>query len=138
MVFRLLDDITVAVHYLVMGYIVFGGFLAWRWRWTIVTHGLFICWAVITLVFPWANCPLTLAENLLPPAGRVAAAQRRVHRHVHHRNPLPDQRRAPGAHHRRDAGAGVVDRVRPAAQPRPPVQAPHQDGRLRYRITVTG
>ncbi len=63
MVFRLLDDITVAVHYLVMAYIVFGGFLAWRWRWTIVTHALFICWAVITLVFPWANCPLTLAEN---------------------------------------------------------------------------
>ena len=69
MVFRLLDDITVAVHYLVMGYIVFGGFLAWRWRWTIVTHGLFICWAVITLVFPWANCPLTLAENYFRQLG---------------------------------------------------------------------
>lgn len=69
MVFRLLDDITVAVHYLVMGYIVFGGFLAWRWRWTIVTHGLFICWAVITLVFPWANCPLTLAENYFRQQG---------------------------------------------------------------------
>jgi hypothetical protein len=63
MVFRVLDDVTVAVHYLVMAYIVFGGFLAWRWRWTIVVHGMFICWAVITLVFPWANCPLTLVEN---------------------------------------------------------------------------
>jgi hypothetical protein len=72
MVFRLLDDITVAVHYLVMGYIVFGGFLAWRWRWTIVTHGLFICWAVITLVFPWANCPLTLAENYFRQQGGLA------------------------------------------------------------------
>ncbi|HEX4226930.1 MAG TPA: DUF2784 domain-containing protein [Pseudonocardiaceae bacterium] len=72
MVFRLLDDITVAVHYLVMGYIVFGGFLAWRWRWTIVTHALFICWAVITLVFPWANCPLTLAENYFRHLGGLA------------------------------------------------------------------
>lgn len=69
MVFRVLDDITVAVHYLVMGYIVFGGFLAWRWRWTIVAHALFICWAVITLVFPWANCPLTLAENYFRQQG---------------------------------------------------------------------
>ena len=69
MVFRALDDFTVAVHYLVMGYIVFGGFIAWRWRWTIVTHGLFICWAVITLVFPWANCPLTLAENYFRQQG---------------------------------------------------------------------
>ncbi|HEY4017948.1 MAG TPA: DUF2784 domain-containing protein [Pseudonocardiaceae bacterium] len=69
MVFRLLDDFTVAVHYLVMAYIVFGGFLAWRWRWTIVTHGLFICWAVITLVFPWANCPLTYAENYFRQLG---------------------------------------------------------------------
>ena len=32
MVARVLDDITIAVHYLVMGYIVFGGFLVWRWR----------------------------------------------------------------------------------------------------------
>jgi hypothetical protein len=59
---RLLDDLTVAVHYLVMAYIVFGGFLTWKWRWTIVTHGLFIAWAVYSLLFP-INCPLTMLEN---------------------------------------------------------------------------
>lgn len=62
MVGRLLDDLTVAVHYLVMAYIVLGGFLAWKWRWTIVTHALFICWAVFSLLYP-INCPLTLLEN---------------------------------------------------------------------------
>lgn len=62
MIYRMLDDITVVVHYLVMAYIVFGGFLAWRWRWTMVVHGLFICWAVVTLTVPNANCPLTYLE----------------------------------------------------------------------------
>jgi hypothetical protein len=63
MIFRLLDDVTVGAHYLVMGYIVFGGFLAWKWRWTIVAHLVFIVWAVLSLSFTWAQCPLTMLEN---------------------------------------------------------------------------
>lgn len=59
---RLLDDLTVAVHYLVMAYIVFGGFLAWKWRWTIITHVAFIGWAVYSLLQP-ISCPLTLLEE---------------------------------------------------------------------------
>jgi uncharacterized protein DUF2784 len=62
MVARVLDDITVAVHYLVMGYIVFGGFLVWRWRRTLPIHALAITWAVISLIFP-ISCPLTFLEN---------------------------------------------------------------------------
>jgi hypothetical protein len=62
MVGRVLDDITVAVHYLVMGYIVFGGFLVWRWRWTLPIHALAIVWAVISLIFP-VTCPLTWLED---------------------------------------------------------------------------
>ncbi|HWE88883.1 MAG TPA: DUF2784 domain-containing protein [Pseudonocardiaceae bacterium] len=62
MVGRVLDDITVAVHYLVMAYIVFGGFLAWRWRWTMIAHIGMICWAVISLLYP-VSCPLTWLEN---------------------------------------------------------------------------
>jgi hypothetical protein len=62
MVARVLDDITVAVHYLVMGYIVFGGFLVWRWRRTWPIHALAIIWAVISLTFP-ISCPLTFLEN---------------------------------------------------------------------------
>jgi hypothetical protein len=62
MVGRVLDDITVGVHYLVMGYIVFGGFLAWRWRWTMSIHLLAIAWAVLSLIVP-VTCPLTWLEN---------------------------------------------------------------------------
>jgi hypothetical protein len=57
-----LDDVTVAVHYLVMGYIVFGGFLAWRWRRTMYVHLVAIAWAVFSLVVP-VTCPLTWLED---------------------------------------------------------------------------
>lgn len=70
--YRLLDDLTVAVHYLVMGYIVFGGFLAWKWRWTIVTHFLMICWAVISLLYP-VTCPLTALEIYFRQRGGLPA-----------------------------------------------------------------
>ncbi|HVV21734.1 MAG TPA: DUF2784 domain-containing protein [Pseudonocardiaceae bacterium] len=62
MVARVLDDVTVAVHYLVMAYIVFGGFLVWRWRWTLPFHVAIIIWAVISLIYP-VVCPLTWLEN---------------------------------------------------------------------------
>ena len=68
MVGRVLDDITVAVHYLVMGYIVFGGFLVWRWRWTMPSTSRSIVWAVISLIFP-IDVPADLAGGLLPPHG---------------------------------------------------------------------
>jgi uncharacterized protein DUF2784 len=68
---RLLDDLTVAVHYLVMAYIVFGGFLAWKWRWTIVTHVVFIGWAVFSLLCP-ITCPLTLLEDHFRHAGGLS------------------------------------------------------------------
>lgn len=62
MVARVLDDITVGLHYLVMAYIVLGGFVAWRWRWTMWIHLLAIAWAVTSLIFP-VSCPLTALEN---------------------------------------------------------------------------
>jgi hypothetical protein len=71
---RVLDDITVGVHYLVMGYIVFGGFLVWRWRWTLPVHVAFIIWAVISLILP-IECPLTLAENYFRHLGGLPPLQ---------------------------------------------------------------
>ena len=62
MVARVLDDIIVAVHYAVMAYLVFGGYLVWRWRWTLPFHAAMIIWAVISLIFP-ISCPLTFLEN---------------------------------------------------------------------------
>jgi hypothetical protein len=52
-----------AVHFLVLAYIVLGAFLAWRWPRTILVHLPFALWGLaITL---GAVCPLTTLENHL-------------------------------------------------------------------------
>jgi hypothetical protein len=71
---RILDDITVGVHFVVMAYIVFGGFLVWRWRWTLPVHLLAIAWAVLSLIVP-VVCPLTWLENYFRHAGGLPPLQ---------------------------------------------------------------
>lgn len=52
-----------AVHFVVLAYIVLGAFLAWRWPRTILVHLPFAAWGLaITL---GATCPLTTLENHL-------------------------------------------------------------------------
>lgn len=65
MVARALEWMTVAVHYAAMAYIVGGGFLAWRWRWARWPHLVMIGWAVLSLLWSGAVCPLTWLEDLL-------------------------------------------------------------------------
>jgi hypothetical protein len=60
--YRLLTSVTVAVHFAFIGYVVLGGFLAWRWAWTIVPHALAAGWGLLILTVG-VNCPLTAAEN---------------------------------------------------------------------------
>lgn len=55
---------VVVVHFALLGYLVTGGFLALRWRWTIALHVPFGAWAVLTSVVA-IDCPVTLLENLL-------------------------------------------------------------------------
>lgn len=59
---RILADAVVGVHYGYVGYMVAGGFLAWRWPKTIWVHVVAVVWAVliVTVKFP---CPLTAAQN---------------------------------------------------------------------------
>src|ERR1700744_2575506 len=71
---RVLDGVTVGVHYLVMAYIVFGGFLVWRWRWTLPVHVAFIIWAVISLIFP-VEFPLTWLEDYFRHLGGLPVLQ---------------------------------------------------------------
>jgi hypothetical protein len=71
MVGRVLDDVTVVVHYLVMAYIVFGGFLVWRWRRLLPFHIVMVGWAVFSLIVP-ITCPLTWLENYFRHAGGLA------------------------------------------------------------------
>ncbi len=70
-VWRVLADVVVGVHYAFMAFLVVGGFLAWRWRWTIWPHVLAVVWAVL-IVTTKVPCPLTALQNHL----RESAGQR--------------------------------------------------------------
>ncbi|GAA1638394.1 DUF2784 domain-containing protein [Actinoplanes couchii] len=62
MIFRVLAEATMAVHFLFIGYVVLGGFVAWRWPWTIWLHLVAAGWGLCIVVFT-LNCPLTYVED---------------------------------------------------------------------------
>lgn len=68
--YRLLADAVVILHALFIVFIVFGGFLTWRWRWVAVLHVPCAIWGVLIEYRGWI-CPLTPLENSL----RVKAGQ---------------------------------------------------------------
>lgn len=57
-------DGVVLVHYAFLVYVMVGGFLAWRWPWTIWLHALAAIWAVL-IVTAHLDCPLTALQNAL-------------------------------------------------------------------------
>jgi hypothetical protein len=60
--YRLLATAIVVVHFAFVGYVVFGGFLAWRWTWTMVPHALAAAWGALVITLS-LDCPLTAAQN---------------------------------------------------------------------------
>lgn len=71
---------AVLAHFAFIAYLVGGGFVALRWRWTIACHAIAVGWAVL-IVTHCVDCPLTWLERWgrahagmapLPPAGFVA------------------------------------------------------------------
>ncbi len=75
----MLADATAGVHFLFIAYLVVGGFLAWRWSWTIWTHIAAVAWGFSSLLFGF-ECPLTHLETwsrvradeaALPPSGFI-------------------------------------------------------------------
>jgi len=60
---RLLANAVVLVHGLSILFIVFGGFLTWRWRALAWVHVPFAVWGVVIEYRGWV-CPLTPLENL--------------------------------------------------------------------------
>ena len=62
MAYLILADAAMLVHFVVLLYLVFGGFLAWRWRWTIVPHVAMVSWGVLILLAV-VDCPLTSLED---------------------------------------------------------------------------
>ncbi|MFC7107487.1 DUF2784 domain-containing protein [Nonomuraea rubra] len=62
MMYRLLADAAMVVHFAFLLYMAVGGFLAWRWRRTIWAHLAVAAWGVLSVV-AGVECPLTLAED---------------------------------------------------------------------------
>lgn len=61
--YRLLADLTVAVHFAFLLFVVAGGLLARRYRWLVVPHLLAAAWGVYVEITPGLVCPLTPLEN---------------------------------------------------------------------------
>ncbi len=64
MVARFAADVVVALHVAFILFVVFGAFLAWRWRWVVVIHLPAAIWGALIEFTGWL-CPLTPLENAL-------------------------------------------------------------------------
>jgi hypothetical protein len=64
MFFRVLADLIVAIHLAFIAFVVFGGLLAFYWRWVPWLQLPLACWGVLVEVRGWI-CPLTPIENWL-------------------------------------------------------------------------
>jgi hypothetical protein len=60
--YRVLAGMFLGLHFAYLVYLVLGGFLAWRWTWTVWPHVLAAGWGVIVVAFS-PTCPLTWAED---------------------------------------------------------------------------
>ncbi len=61
---RFLADTLVAVHFAFVLFVVFGGFLTWRWRRAAWIHLPAAAWGALIQFMGWI-CPLTPLENML-------------------------------------------------------------------------
>lgn len=62
--YRLLANAVVVAHALFILFVLFGGFLTWRWRWAAVLHIPCAVWGILIEYRGWI-CPLTPLENSL-------------------------------------------------------------------------
>jgi hypothetical protein len=60
--YKLLTTVILVTHFAFLAYVVFGGFLAWRWPRTIVVHLVAAGWGLYVITAHMV-CPLTYAEN---------------------------------------------------------------------------
>jgi hypothetical protein len=71
MLWSLLADSLVAVHFAFTAFVVFGGFLTWRWRWMAYLHLPALAWGT-WVELSHSICPLTPLENHLRQLGGEA------------------------------------------------------------------
>ena len=65
---RVLTDLVILVHVAFIVFVLFGGLLAFRWRWMPWVHCPAMGWGAAVEFFGWV-CPLTPLENALRQAG---------------------------------------------------------------------
>jgi hypothetical protein len=68
MIWSLLADALVVVHFAFTTFVIFGGFLAWRWRAVALAHLPTLAWGCYVEV-SGTLCPLTPLENQLRQLG---------------------------------------------------------------------
>ncbi|GAA1719047.1 DUF2784 domain-containing protein [Dietzia cercidiphylli] len=68
--YRLVADAAMVLHAAFLVYMVVGGFLAWKWRWTFWPHLATAAYGLGIATVGW-DCPLTYVENW----GRARAGQ---------------------------------------------------------------
>jgi uncharacterized protein DUF2784 len=68
MLYRSLADLVLLFHLAFIVFVLFGGLLAFRWRWAPMVHLPAAAWGVIVELFGLI-CPLTPLENALRRAG---------------------------------------------------------------------
>ena len=64
MAWRLLADLLVTLHLAFAAFVIFGGFLAWKWRWAVLAHLPALAWG-LWIETSGQICPLTPLENHL-------------------------------------------------------------------------
>lgn len=60
--YQLLTTVILAVHFAYLAFVVFGGFLTWRWPRLIWVHLATAAWGIV-IVSEVSECPLTWAES---------------------------------------------------------------------------
>jgi hypothetical protein len=63
MIYRLLTDAVVILHFAFLAFLVGGGGLARRYHWLIVPHVIAVAWGIYIETMPGLICPLTPLEN---------------------------------------------------------------------------
>jgi len=71
LLYRILADLVVLAHLGFIGFVVFGGLLALRWRWMPWLHLPALSWGIF-IELTGRICPLTPLENALRRAGGLA------------------------------------------------------------------
>ena len=68
MLYRLLADFVLVIHFCFVLFTVFGGLLVLRRRWIAALHLPAVVWGIL-IEFFWWTCPLTTIENMLRQRG---------------------------------------------------------------------